>query len=390
MAEIALLIGSGFSKPAGLPLAKEINDFFLRDNTEMVLSFGSGEFKWYDLADETHRHNGRIHISYIAWGILLNEFVKLYLQENKDFSNYEAFYQYVIDHTSDPKFLEKLLPASLSAFDARHPDVEEKWREDYTEKIRNFQASGFISMINHLISDLLYTRIPGDDIKAIFNPFSAYLDEYDDIDIISLNHDLILEFLLESAINKKYSDGFSTKQEILKSDDGAPLIVYQNQFEENVSLLKLHGSVDTYKYSVFEQKGGFMSPTGEEYYFKTRDYYEKQKPVRHDPETGEAVQTFHWDIKPQFITGTNKEDLITKDKMYSDLLCLSERKFKDCSDLLIIGYSFGDEHVNNILKKAVTDSPKLKKIVHINPSEEFPYETKGRTIIQLKSINDLI
>jgi hypothetical protein len=48
MTKLAVILGSGFSKPAGLPLAREINDYFLRDNAERILKFSSGEFMWDD------------------------------------------------------------------------------------------------------------------------------------------------------------------------------------------------------------------------------------------------------------------------------------------------------------------------------------------------------
>ena len=44
MAELAVILGSGFSKPAGLPLAKEITNFFLRNNKKQILHFSSDEF----------------------------------------------------------------------------------------------------------------------------------------------------------------------------------------------------------------------------------------------------------------------------------------------------------------------------------------------------------
>jgi NAD-dependent SIR2 family protein deacetylase len=49
---LLVLTGAGFSKPAGLPIAKEIDDFFTRDNRNNILSFSSGEKMWVDFASE--------------------------------------------------------------------------------------------------------------------------------------------------------------------------------------------------------------------------------------------------------------------------------------------------------------------------------------------------
>ena len=53
-------------------------------------------------------------------------------------------------------------------------------------------------------------------------------------------------------------------------------------------------------------------------FFKTRDYYHKQKPIRHNPENGDIVQTFHWEIDPKILTGINKEELISKTGMFKE------------------------------------------------------------------------
>ncbi len=152
MAEIVVILGSGFSKPAGLPLAKEINDYFLRDNANNILKFSSGEFMWDEFANDTYKHNGRIGYDHLSYGILLNEFVNLYVDENKEFTNYEDFYQFVIDNLNNEKIIDDLKNKSISSFKEHFPHINENpYYKNYTNAIENFQYREFRSMINHLI-----------------------------------------------------------------------------------------------------------------------------------------------------------------------------------------------------------------------------------------------
>ncbi|GAH69537.1 unnamed protein product [marine sediment metagenome] len=162
------------------------------------------------------------------------------------------------------------------------------------------------------------------------------------------------------------------------SGDGKPLNLFQGSFSDTINIIKLHGSIDTYRYSVAIEKGSIVNPTGEYLYFKTLDYDEKQMPIRYDPETGEVVQRFHWDIDPQFITGTRKEEIITQPGMYKILFEECEKRIMNCKAILIIGYSFGDKHVNEIIQKTINNSKKLTKIININPSKALPIEIKKK------------
>ena len=73
MSKLVILLGSGFSYSAGLPLARGINDYFTRDNILKLLQFTSGEWKWYDRANDAERSNGRIGYNAYTYGFILNE-----------------------------------------------------------------------------------------------------------------------------------------------------------------------------------------------------------------------------------------------------------------------------------------------------------------------------
>lgn len=55
--DLLVILGSGFSQPAEPTIGEEINDYFMRDNCENILQFGSGEFKLVDFANDAEKGN---------------------------------------------------------------------------------------------------------------------------------------------------------------------------------------------------------------------------------------------------------------------------------------------------------------------------------------------
>jgi hypothetical protein len=391
MADLTVILGAGFSKPAGLPLANEISNFFTRDNAETILNFSSGEFMWFDFANDTYKHNGRIGYDHLAYGILLNEFVKQHITENDGFGNYEDFFQYIIDNLYNEEVVDAIKSKSIISFDEHFPHIKDgQFYKNYTHAISHFQQRVFKSMVTHLIGDLLFVRNPIEEVKLQYREFIDFCKKYDTIDFITLNHDLLLERLIKDLLKQEYSDGFTKDQKILKSLGGASLNLFQCLFSKNINLIKLHGSIDTYRFIVAKQEGSILTPTGESLFFKTHDFYEKQSAERYDPETGEKVQTFHWDIEPQFITGTRKKEILALPGMYKSLYEESENRILNSKTLLIIGYSFGDEHINEAIELAVLCSEQLKIIIVVNPSKKIPFDVSVYENHHLSSIKELI
>lgn len=388
--QIFVLIGAGFSKPAGLPLAKEIEAFFTRNNRDNILKFSSDETKWVDFANETYRHNGKLGFDHLAYGYILNELVKAFVKKNNGFTNYEDFYQFLIDGIQQKGFIDPILKGAEAICLNERPHLKKNaYSESYLYAFKHTNSSHLTSLINHLIADLLYWRKTKEEIDAAYATFVSFLNQYTRIDFTTLNHDLLLEYLLENQMKCKYSDGFSANQKILLSSEGKALNTFVGNFSESVSLIKLHGSIDTYKYSICKEVGASVSYTGDYIYYKTLDYYEKQKPERYDPATGKKIQTFHFEIMPQFITGTRKDGIIKNDKMYSCLYSEFDKRIHSNEKLVIIGYSYADPHVNEKILSAIKRKT-VKQIINVNPGMEFPFEKNGIEIINLKNINEII
>lgn len=389
MKRLSVILGSGFSYYAGLPLAKDINRYFERDNSRMLLHFSSDEWKWYDLANDVDKNNGSISYDRIAYGYILNELVNSFVVSYSKFTNYEELYQYVIDNLSENGFLQDICGKAKRTFDEKEEvKKDNQFYDTYTSAFTSPDKRQIYNMVNYLIGELLYWRKPFDSFNNNYDIFLSYLSHFHNTDIFTLNHDLLIEALFQ--MNEiDYCDGFSQEGSVLQTDNKKVISSFKGQFNSSYNLIKLHGSVDIYKYDCFEKNGRSINPTDEYLYFKTQDYYEKQRPMRIDPRTKEIVQDFHWNITPQFITGTKKQELINSDYMYQILYNEFTNRINKSEELLIIGYSYGDKHVNEQIESCLSKGT-LKRIVNINPSKPFPFDLKNNIEVEnYKQINDL-
>lgn len=387
MNRISVVLGAGFSYNAGLPMANDINQYFDRDNSRSLLNFSSGEWKWSDLASEIDKRNGLNFMSK-PYGFILNELVNAFKMSIANYKNYEDFFQFVIDNINEDDFLREICDRSYKAF---HMDLNicesDEYYDIYRHPFKSPSVNEILNMINHLISDLLYWKASIQEFEYKYDPFFSYLSRFEKKDVFTLNHDYLLETLLSrKSIN--YCDGFSDKESELQNEEKKRIYCFNGLFDSPFNLIKLHGSVDMYKYICVDQKGITLYPNGKSIYYKTQSFYDKQKPIRVDVETGNVVQNLHWNITPQFITGTRKNELIKNDLMYSKLYELLNEKLCQSYTLLIIGYSFGDVHVNSQIQKAINVG-KLSKIVNVNPYNKIPLSLPNVEIIEVSSIEDL-
>jgi hypothetical protein len=105
-------------------------------------------------------------------------------------------------------------------------------------------------------------------------------------------------------------------------------------------------------------------------YFKTMDYHTKHGAIDID-ENGEIIQRWTPQITPQFIMGDNKFKIIENDKMYSAIYQQLQENLPSSDQLIIVGYSFQDEHINRVIQSSLKS---INKTIHINPGLRFPYQ----------------
>jgi hypothetical protein len=155
------------------------------------------------------------------------------------------------------------------------------------------------------------------------------------LDIFTLNYDLCIETALTAA-NLKFSNGFNSSG-----------IWYPGSFYESVPvrLHKLHGSLDW----VDDQIYGLCS---------------LQFPRHENAETIKGD-----DVRPQLIFGTAHK-LSAREPFLTLAYHFSQRVLQ-AKVLAIVGYSFGDEHVNQIIEQGLKKNGSLRLVVVSPKADEL-------------------
>ena len=361
---ICFLLGAGFSYNAGLPLVRDVSNKFLkRPLHEQTLFFGSGEWKWVDWANDAELHNGRIHPLGLEISMFIELMVDKYLADSgKEILNYEEFYHFLftVRYETPERFDEFLTEAQI-----RYEETFQVADTVFTD-IPDYEI---FSCFYHLVDDLLWVRMNREELYSRYQVYTDFLAREDiQANIYTLNHDLLVETLLEHW-GIDYDDGFSAENKRLVNDEGNGLPVFNGEFDQRIKLLKLHGSIDLYQYRYIRDDNRHKGYD----YFKTLDFNAKHK-ANDLGENGQVIQNFTPQIIPRFITGQNKLEIIQEDKMYNQLYSLFEENLKHADRLVIVGYSFADEHINTVLKSALEN---ISEVIHIDPYAVFPYEHKN-------------
>ncbi len=383
--DLTILIGAGFSVLAGQPLAKDINTRFDRDQREKLLVFSSGEWAWVDGREDVDLNNGTLFYDQLPYSYILNEIIITYKMEKGEFNNYEHFFNYVNDKLNVKKWIEGIYERAknLMISDKPYLVAEPKAHADYLLVFsKSPQVNKILEIINYLIADLL-GGMSLEKVKEVhenYKGFLSYIKKYKTVNIFTLNHDLLLEKLLQLE-GIEYARGFTNENSEI-NHEGNSIPVFKNDFKANVRIYKLHGSLDYFRFQHYEHGEMMWQPTGMYNYFTTNDYRTKHTAVRIDPNTKEVIQDLNFDVVPKFITGTNKTEIIKNDLMYKELFSRFESIIKSCEELLISGYSFSDDHINDSLK-----NNKKLKIINQNPYQKYPFASKS--IKEISTLNEL-
>lgn len=215
----------------------------------------------------------------------------------------------------------------------------------YTNDLREYAGADFENV--YKLIDVIEKELPGwvtlDSYKkaAYYNNFEKFQKELTfAIRIFSLNYDLCLE----QNVNCKIETGFFED----KPWDGNRFIQTEDDEETAIYLYKLHGSID------WERKNDQL-----------------RKSAQHN-------------IKPDVIFGTD----IKLQAIDPYLFYLYEfRKYALASEIIIaIGYSFNDNHINDLIRQAM-DYDKSKKLISVSPVENGTDEF-NRIQKRLKLSND--
>jgi hypothetical protein len=373
MSHLNIVLGAGFSRAAGLPLVSHISDYFNRRIYDQLRMHSSGEWFWLDNGEDVENHNGALNSDHIVYAFVFEEIMQRY----GEMKNYEDFFDFLTHQPSE--WFKKV-------FDAAKVHCAKELKLDPDNALINlftsYQYQKVFEIFNYLIIDTLKIRLPNADLLKEYSAFLTLLERYEHLHVFTLNHDLLLEHLFDLS-SRSYSDGFVIEGSMLIGDDNMPQPSFQNTFVGSTHVRKLHGSAGLYQYPAGIDEGGIIHRTGEIIYFKPTTYHNKHMSKRVDA-TGKVLQTMNLDTSPKFITGKNKNELIQKNPMYSALYKAFESALKKDNDLLIVGYSYFDEHINQVLRSGGPFS----HVINVNPGTTYPYSNAVK-VTNLKYPKDL-
>jgi hypothetical protein len=236
-----------------------------------------------------------------------------------------------------------------------------KWELKNGKVFEHFKEFITLQLVNN------WTRFDQDKAIAILQPLKNLLGGSENfvLNMFSLNYDLVFEHVFNTPTYTILSNGFSERH---VSDDTIRYWAtdFNNDLNQTkINLFKLHGSLDW------------------EYNRGTEEISIKER-----IEDGR---------EPLIIFGSSSKMLSFDPFLY--ILSAFREKLQKATLCVVIGYSFHDKYINNLLIQQIsqnTDEDKPKKIIIVDPSERRAKQTpiafteELKSIQESKSINDII
>ncbi|HLX61394.1 MAG TPA: SIR2 family protein [Planctomycetota bacterium] len=328
--KLSLLLGSGISLKAGKPCIGAMNSSILDgmvQHQEFVGNFAK--------ADD--RSDGLAFIKLVI--PYIEKFHKAF-RITKDV-NYEDIF-YLISQIHDQENREYENPGIEPLIDAvkqqlaSAPELNGKQLIDVSRKACEYIRDCVWRLLAGPATGTEHLRVIADICRA-----------NKDVNIITLNHDTVLEEFLESH-GIAYNDGF-THLNGEKCFDPASV---RNQ--SGVMLIKLHGSINW-----FRRHGDSSKET----VFKTGK--------RGFERTENAKGENQWlvDGYPMLLIGNHNKILEYTTYVFSHLYCAFHRALEESDRLMICGYGYCDKAVNSRVVEWMLEKDKSIVVVHRDPDK---------------------
>ena len=390
MKHFSFLLGAGFSKPAGYPLATEINSKFksLTNKDFMITTSQSAHL--------IKRGVGQNWLIEKYQYMFVEEFIKFY--NDKIIPDSEFHYEDFFDYYNDLNKREELSIDEKSFFD------EFKKKYDYPLNHKNLLFD-FDRTFNQLVAHFITVEWPIS--ASMTKPYLKhehaeflYLLEYLEeenykVHIHTLNHDLLMEkYFHTQTLGNKISDGFDDSYSpyfanITLSVDKNPytydvrLKRFKNKFDSQFNLYKLHGSVDNYVFNLNNNKYDMIKWA----YSLNEDSIYKEITTH----LGEIKrENFYMDVIPEFLSGTTEKlKHYERTVYYSQIFKRFFQNLINSRNLIVIGYGFKDSKINEYLKTFFLNDPqKLMLVIDVvKPQSEILEQNNVKFIA--KNVIDL-
>jgi hypothetical protein len=339
---VAILMGSGASIPAGI--------LSTRDITRRILD----EFSF----DGLHGKMDEYKATYKVIMMVRDDIIKYKLLDEDGFirksyePNYEDIY-YFIEQIADHLLLQTENPIVGYYFKHIQKDIDKfrKLAKTYSD-YPNYLSSVCKNIKNEVIKSINIQSAKLDYLLV----FTGLLTNLSDkIDIFTLNHDLIIEELFQKH-NIEYCEGF------LRANNN-DLFWNPSVYDEtlyNLRLFKLHGSID---------------------WILNKDNLNNER-YKIIPKT----EIYKED--PCLLIGTFNKILKYQGGIFRDLFFQFYKNLYKSNNLIVIGYSFGDQGINSVIIDWFT---KEKTLIIITPCRNNLFNNaRGAAIGMLLENNNRI
>lgn len=349
MKEFSILLGCGFSIPAGMKSVQDINgfivnlkegDFFIAPDQTFILLEGRSTPGFRPNVIEE-----KFFVALIGW----------YQKEIESDFNYEQFYDFVI---------------SYHWFGTNKPQLETFYNgfiSDIGLPISKMDTLGsqilrFIGYFSQVISTLLHYKEFYEDAGTwkypAYTPFKDFLKNLIDNDVTvhthTLNHDLLFEHLAKHPhLKDRFTDGYSefgspyygqihNRAGDLKKTYMVRLKRFIDQFERPLRLYKLHGSIDTYIAHIAHPPDltRVKKDWGIGEFFK--------ETINQDGKF--TYSPIYQNTYPDFLSGISSKSAWYGQPYYKELLDHFKSNLNASDVLLVIGYGFKDEGINSLIE----------------------------------------
>lgn len=321
------LLGSGSSRPAGMPSTADITDKVFSGQGIM-----RGTDKVYCLdrnLEPTSEWDARVKL----------------LTQNL-FSEIEVYYR---DRRSHPVNYENCCYVATQLCDALSGEFDNPAVMPLVEKLANGEGLHplfekdperlLFQETEHYIRDVVWGMLSRKPESVSYLKWLADMARDEDvqsIDFVTLNHDTILEQSFRSH-SVDFCDGFG------EATNGVRFWQYDRlEVPRRVRLIKLHGSIDWFFFEE-ERKVGISQ--------------------NHNPFRRIAS-------RPELLVGTFNKMLGYTTGIFADLHCYFHRTLRHTQYLVCCGYGFGDKGINTKLSEWINAGPDRRLIVvHPDPCQ---------------------
>ena len=341
--KVVFLLGAGASKDAGCKLSSEmlqslkeaINNLKANEKDFINYKEDFNEIFHFILASLKYQSTMRDTSSNISSYVNIEDFVMVLRQLiDKEF---------VIPYPLIGNWNDKILK-----WEIRNGDVFDRFKN-------------FITL--QLVND--WTKFDASKAQSMLHPIREVLNQSDKIkvNIFTLNYDLIFENVFNSPTVKMLDNGFSEK-EISDNKFRYWTADFNNELSPTkINLFKLHGSIDWEYNQVTEEIS------------VKENIYDGREPL--------------------IIFGSYSKMLSFDPFLY--ILSNFRALLEEATIFVVIGYSFHDKYVNNLLIQQLSQNTKEdipKKLLVVDPLLNgltgYKFADELKTIQDSKSINDII